>query len=252
MRTAYGGPDGLLRDMCLALEKIGFREDRGANASLECQGCYKSQHDTDKNLIFVHVIPRVTIVKTEPAGGGSGGEGGEGPVTVTQQVLEMTVEKLQALAPKKLSSFGQRQRVLKMLKDAAATIALAENKMTEMKALTDSEQTLYDVAVSVPEKISWIQSSMQQMIDQGQMTKGEKQSMLDQMDGKLVDGSAAIDVARNEGNEGKLKKLEAAMETLKTKRAAVSGIQPISLPFKFEAELDRAQSHRELQADAEH
>ena len=28
VRTAYGGPDGLLRDMCMALDKIGFKEDR--------------------------------------------------------------------------------------------------------------------------------------------------------------------------------------------------------------------------------
>ena len=48
VRTAYGGTDGLVRDVCAALEKIGFADDRGASCSLDCQGTFKYQHDTDK------------------------------------------------------------------------------------------------------------------------------------------------------------------------------------------------------------
>ena len=182
--------------------------------------------------MFVHVIPRVTIVKSGQSE--DAGEEGDSAMTVTQQCLEMTVEKLQALAPKKIASFGQRQRLLKMLKDAAATITVAESKLTNMQPLSDSEQALYDCAVSIPDKISWLQTSMQQMIDQGQLTKSEKASVLDQMDVKLAEASSALDAAQ--GNEGKVKKLEAAVETLKSKRGAVSNVQPITLPFKFEGE----------------
>ena len=48
VRTAYGGTDGLVRDVCAALEKLGFVDDRGASCSLDCQGSFKYQHDTDK------------------------------------------------------------------------------------------------------------------------------------------------------------------------------------------------------------
>lgn len=48
VRTAYGGTEGLVRDVCSALEKLGFQDDRGASCSLDCQGSFKYQHDTDK------------------------------------------------------------------------------------------------------------------------------------------------------------------------------------------------------------
>ncbi len=48
VRTAYGGPDGLKREVCRALEALSFTEDRGASACRECFGTFKAQHDTDK------------------------------------------------------------------------------------------------------------------------------------------------------------------------------------------------------------
>jgi hypothetical protein len=40
-----------------ALRTVGFEEDRGASAVMECAGTYKYQHDTDKDLKFIHVFP---------------------------------------------------------------------------------------------------------------------------------------------------------------------------------------------------
>jgi hypothetical protein len=49
VRGAYGAAsDGLTREVCQTLEKLGFSEDRGASCVLECQGTFKYQHDTDK------------------------------------------------------------------------------------------------------------------------------------------------------------------------------------------------------------
>jgi hypothetical protein len=41
-----------------ALRGIGFEEDRGASAIMACQGMFKYQHDTDKDLKFIHVFPK--------------------------------------------------------------------------------------------------------------------------------------------------------------------------------------------------
>ena len=46
VRTGYGGPEGLVRETCAALEALSFTEDR--SASLGQQGVFKYQHDTDK------------------------------------------------------------------------------------------------------------------------------------------------------------------------------------------------------------
>jgi hypothetical protein len=49
VRGAYGAAsDGLTREVCQTLEKLGFAEDRGASCCLDCQGTFKYQHDTDK------------------------------------------------------------------------------------------------------------------------------------------------------------------------------------------------------------
>jgi hypothetical protein len=42
-----------------ALRAIGFEEDRGACNVMECAGQFKYQHDTDKDLKFIHVFPRI-------------------------------------------------------------------------------------------------------------------------------------------------------------------------------------------------
>jgi hypothetical protein len=49
VRGAYGaGADGLTREVCSALERLGFAEDRGASCCMEAAGTFKYQHDTDK------------------------------------------------------------------------------------------------------------------------------------------------------------------------------------------------------------
>lgn len=51
----------LPKELAQALSALGFSEDRGASACEACQGSYKYQHDTDKDLKFMHVFPHVTI-----------------------------------------------------------------------------------------------------------------------------------------------------------------------------------------------
>ena len=41
------------------LKQIDYVEDRGASCVNECGGCYKTQHDTGKNLFTVVVFPRL-------------------------------------------------------------------------------------------------------------------------------------------------------------------------------------------------
>ena len=53
----------LAKTLCRALIALGFDEDQGASCIPQCQGFFKHQHDTDKNLKFMHVYPRVTIAE---------------------------------------------------------------------------------------------------------------------------------------------------------------------------------------------
>ena len=40
-----------------ALRELDYVEDRGAGCSFDCAGCFKTQHDTAKNLFTVVVFP---------------------------------------------------------------------------------------------------------------------------------------------------------------------------------------------------
>ena len=47
--------EALGKYLTAALRKLGFEEDKGA--SLGSEKCYKMQHDTGQNLIYLHVFP---------------------------------------------------------------------------------------------------------------------------------------------------------------------------------------------------
>ena len=64
--------DGLVRELTSALSGIGFTEDKGAALALECAGQYKYQHDTSKDLMFVHVFPRVDPAAAAALAAGDG------------------------------------------------------------------------------------------------------------------------------------------------------------------------------------
>ena len=55
----------LPKDLIASLSSLGFEEDRGASACFECCGTFKYQHDTDKDLKFLHVFPHVTPASEE-------------------------------------------------------------------------------------------------------------------------------------------------------------------------------------------
>ncbi|EJK55816.1 hypothetical protein THAOC_24408, partial [Thalassiosira oceanica] len=54
-----------------ALNNLGFVEDRGASCVNECAGCFKSQHDTGKNIFTVVVFPRIEVLVSTASSGGS-------------------------------------------------------------------------------------------------------------------------------------------------------------------------------------
>lgn len=60
-----------------------------------------------------------------------------------------------------------------------------------------------------------------------------------QLDAKLAEATKAADAAAAEGKDAKATKLRAACDTLAAKRAAAAALKPITIPFKYDAELRR-------------
>ena len=135
--------DGLVRELTSALSGIGFSEDKGAALALECAGQFKYQHDTSKDLMFVHVFPRV-----DPAAAAAlaAGDGPSVPDAMSPTQLLLFSEPLvfQRMVAAKTPSFAQRRRVLDVLKAAKADYASVETKLSAMEALDAREQQLID------------------------------------------------------------------------------------------------------------
>ena len=51
--------DKAMQAVTSTLKQLDFVEDRGASCIIECGGCYKTQHDTAKNIMTVVVFPKI-------------------------------------------------------------------------------------------------------------------------------------------------------------------------------------------------
>ena len=64
-----------------------YTEDKGAAVVIESAGTYKRQHNTDTDLIQIHVFPRVEIAASD-GGDGGGGDGGDAGGAPAPQALK--------------------------------------------------------------------------------------------------------------------------------------------------------------------
>mmetsp|Transcript_9251 Transcript_9251/g.23643 ORF Transcript_9251/g.23643 Transcript_9251/m.23643 type:complete len:409 (+) Transcript_9251:240-1466(+) len=228
----------LPKELAQALSALGFSEDRGASACEACQGSYKYQHDTDKDLKFMHVFPHVTIKAAGGAGGGEGEESWE-ELSPAQWCTICSVEELQGVTTKsiKIATFAQRKNLLAAMKDAQKRYQACEEKMISMEALTDEEQQLYDEAQALPEKVEWVTKLLEEMVEAGGLTAAEKSDMLEQLGTKVEALDQEIRKAKADGKDKKAEKLAEGREQVATRAAALAGKPPIVHKLRHEAEL---------------
>lgn len=137
-----------------ALQGIGYTEDRGASCVLECQGTYKYQHDTDKDLKFIHVFPRVDTSAAEANASGEAAAAAEASRAANPEwsCLTLGLDQFKKTVEKKVASFQQKQTLLRLLKQTAQQVAEFEERISSRGTLSDEEQKLYDNAVDLQDK----------------------------------------------------------------------------------------------------
>ncbi|KAG5189637.1 hypothetical protein JKP88DRAFT_269378 [Tribonema minus] len=236
-------PD-LSKYMTTALRELGFEEDRAASACKECMGTFKSQHDTSKNLKFMHVFPHVDLK--------SGNEASAQEICAEQRGVHLLCascefDTFKEMVAVKTQSWGQRKRLCRALQDMAERFEVAEAKMIRMEALSPEEQVLYDSTSAdlLAEKVTWLTAALKRMADEGQLTAREKTQVLAQIDAKL----AALPGGKREaeGDDGGdaepppaapiPPKVQKQREALSARRRAVAAAQPIAHPLRHAAEM---------------
>ena len=232
------------------LNKLGFQEDRAASAVAECQKTYKQQHDTDKDLKFLHVFPCVTLGGAGEGETGAAGTQGSGKLLgFSPQVLEcasMSVAELMGRMRDNTEgeggpwlrtftpTFTQRKALLKYMKEVQLKLDEADGIMSNMQPLEDALQQLYDTVEAIPDKIERLNVLLEGMLKKGQLTATERVVMLEDLRDKKQMVEEQIDAAKASGKpvEKKLAKLEKQMETLQERIDLVTRISPIRLTCK--------------------
>eukprot|EP00400_MALV-I_sp_L67-5_P000812 gene812-857_t len=118
--------DNLTKYVTNGLRAIGFEEDISADKS--SSKVFKSQHDTSKNLKFVHVFPVIVKAAKNPHEE-EDEEEDEEDLDIYDRILRVDCEDLANVLDSKIPSYSERKKLLSHLKDANELFARAETKM---------------------------------------------------------------------------------------------------------------------------
>ena len=228
-------PD-MLKHFTEALRGAGMEEDRGASACEACQGMYKYQHDTDKDLKYLHVFPRVDLsAATEETAGDGAGAGGAGPQSPEYQCVSCTFEEFQDLVAMNVPSLAEArsaQAPSRMIRPGAA-----REDADGAAGAEEQEQEMYDSMVDVAAKVEYLNKELEKMVSKGRLTKGEQKQMVEDLGKKVEELGAMISTA---DAEGKTKKKEALEEKGGggAKIESIAAFKPIVYTMANEKELN--------------
>ena len=231
--------DGLPMLLGDALKKAGFTEDRGASLAMECAGTFKFQHNTDTDLKTTHVYPKVDQVAAAAEAEAANPTESD-PLSPAELLLYAPDQRVFGkMIDAKCISFTQKRKALEVLKAARAEITAIEAKMTNMEALSDSEQHKYDNldATGLEEKQTWLSKQMEYMMDKGQLDAEEKRAVAPQLTSKLEQLDEQLALAESDGKAKRAEKLRGMRDELQQRCDAVNAAKPFVRKVKFEQEI---------------
>eukprot|EP01039_Chlorochromonas_danica_P007228 gene7227-7994_t len=200
VRSRY--PDELGKWMTSALREVGYQEDHSAAETFDSQGSYKHQHDTGQNL---NPLPT-----------------------------------FQAMIADKVTSYSQKKAAMQMIEDYLSLYHVIEQKLVHGELITASEQLLFDsLSGCEEEKITFLQGSVKEMVDQGQLTAREKANLLDHLQHNLLTLDHEEEEAKREGKEKKKEKVLQKKANCQARREHVQKISAITPRLKYSDEIIR-------------
>lgn len=232
-------PD-MLKHITEALRGAGLEEDRGASACEACQGTYKYQHDTDKDLKYLHVFPRVDLAAANAGAGADGAPdgGGGSDKSPEYQCVSCTFEEFEELVAMNVPSFSQKRALLKRLRVMESALEQLEAMLCDGQSLTEQEQEMYDSFVDVASKTEFLTKELEKMVSKGRLTKGEQKQMVDDLRKKLEELDVMISDADAEGKAKKRDALEGKKAEVEKKVESIAAFKPIVYTMANEKELN--------------
>ena len=180
--------DKAMQCVTSSLSQLDYVEDRGASCLLECGGCYKTQHDTGKNVFTVVVFPRVVAVSVGEKGAADGVVAHEHcddhpllPLDSPGYKMAVCTLKptFQNLLMTHCPTYTEKKECLKCLSGLIQLEQSLETKMTDGHCLDGGEQSFYDESSELKEKYEFTQGEANRHIEEGRLTLEEKRLLLD-------------------------------------------------------------------------
>lgn len=180
--------DDLPKIFMSSMSAIGYVNDESAAVEVGSAGKYKYQHDTNKNLKFVHVFPKLSAPAAAEGGNEEEGEEAARPLSAEEKVLRCGPEQMARILTDFLPTYGQKKNLLDILKERIAKWNRADEKTRAMGKLTDEEDEVYNYDIGVDEiqeKEKAVASSLQDMVEAGNLTANEQKYLLESLGDKL-------------------------------------------------------------------
>lgn len=229
-----------------AMTTIGYSEDSSADCSLAAAGKFKYHHDTNKNLKFVHVYPRIAPPANTDAEDAEEEEAAEAVSGKPEDDLfTCDLKTFSRLVGEHVLMYSQKKKLLALLKERVTRLEAIEQKLTTRGQLDAEDQKVYDGpgVDEIKEKSKAISDAIQGMVDNSQLTSVEKEQLLEELTAKLEKIDSDLAQAEAEKKAKKVTALTQAKEQLvKTVAAVKAGSSAGLPPLKHEAELKKLHS----------
>lgn len=244
--------DNAAKTVSSTLRDLGYVDDRGASCVNACAGMFKSQHDTGKNLKTIVVFPMIT----EGGGDDAGGDGGygmdgmslKGPPLLEEgspkEMIAMSSSNntMERLITNKCQSWSQKKACLAIISELTTMLEELDKKLLSGTLLTDAEQEFYDSISmdSLERKNAFVKDEMKKHVDEGIITRNEKEKLMSQVNDKLTALNSDIETAINEKKPKKVNKLNIQKEKLTERLQTLDNIVPKPPgPLKFQAQIQK-------------
>jgi len=215
--------DKLPSYVAAALTSLGYNDDRTADKS--CQKAFKHQHDTSKNLLFVHCFPELEAPEVDGNEYDEDGEVVEIPKSPEERVLITDLEEFKVLVQLKVNSYHQLKKLQAHLKDAQKFLTDCETRLSNMKQLTAEEQDKFDNYDSIAEKITFVNKELQKLVENGQLEQFEIEDLLKFLQERVAMMEEQLETSGI--SEKKKTMLETEMDKLCAQRQASANKDPI-------------------------
>jgi len=261
--------DKAMLTLTQTLKMLDYVEDRGASCVNECGGCYKTQHDTGKNLFTVVVFPRLAGQQNDDDDDGCGGVTAAAssseysiPIplvegTAVHTILLATEDYFQRMSPSICPSWSEKKMCSDVLNLAVETVQAMDAKLISGLPLTDHENSFYDAVGGVESiriKIEFLKKLIIEQVESGALTQSELNRLLQQVDEKISSLNVDIDTAMQNSQEKKASKLTIQKENAESrKRMLKSHKGKVPHALKHEAQIMklRKQLHPLLKLEKE-